>query len=269
MPRLLSVNRSVTPSGELSVTLGHDLLDDYLTFLAGRVRPNSLLAAAFDLKVFFSFVQKEPAEVTSGDVIGFITSQRAPRISSKVVRISDGGSGLSARTVARRLSSISGLYAYLIVKGDAGVHTSPVPRGLITRRARRNGGRAAPLVRSPRVLPRILENSSASAMVRNPGCSSPATWKGTLLAPSKKAGDEASLRMASNAVAICNRSSAVRMPTRSSARANACEPRISASRSRRSKSSDPEKCSKISDGPFSKRPPQSFIGIYPPARRAL
>jgi hypothetical protein len=35
MPRSLSVNRSVSPSGELSVTLGHDLLDDYLTFLAG------------------------------------------------------------------------------------------------------------------------------------------------------------------------------------------------------------------------------------------
>jgi integrase/recombinase XerD len=165
MPRLLSVNRSVTPSGELSVTLGHDLLDDYLRFLAGRVRPNSLLAAAFDLKVFFSVVHKEPAEVSSADVIGFITSQRAPRVSSKVVRISDGGSGLSARTVARRLSSISGLYAYLIVKGDAGVHSSPVPRGLITRRARRNGGRAAPLLRSPRLLPRILEPAEVDALM--------------------------------------------------------------------------------------------------------
>jgi site-specific recombinase XerC len=165
MPRLLSVNRCVTPSGELSVTLGHELLDDYLTFLAGRVRPNSLLAAAFDLKVFFSVVQKEPAEVTSGDVIGFITFQRAPRVSSKVVRISDGGSGLSARTVARRLSSISGLYAYLIVKGEAGVHSSPVPRGLITRRARRNGGRAAPLVRSPRLLPRILEPGEVDTLM--------------------------------------------------------------------------------------------------------
>lgn len=165
MPRLLSVNRSVTPSGELSVTLGHDLLDDYLRFLAGRVRPNSLLAAAFDLKVFFSVVHKEPAEVSSADVIGFITSQRAPRVSSKVVRISDGGSGLSARTVARRLSSISGLYAYLIVKGDTGVHSSPVPRGLITRRARRNGGRAAPLVRSPRLLPRILEPAEVDALM--------------------------------------------------------------------------------------------------------
>jgi site-specific recombinase XerD len=147
------------------VRLGHDLLDDYLTFLAGRTRPNTLLAAAFDLKVFFSFVQKEPVDVTTRDVIDFISCQRAPRVSSKVVRISDGGSGLSARTVARRLSSISGLYAYLIVKGDTGVQSSPVPRGLITRRARRNGGRAAPLLRSPRLLPRILEPAEVDALM--------------------------------------------------------------------------------------------------------
>jgi site-specific recombinase XerD len=165
MSFVLSVERSIAPSGELSVRLGHDLLDDYLTFLAGRTRPNTLLAAAFDLKVFFSFVQKEPVDVTTRDVIDFISCQRAPRVSSKVVRISDGGSGLSARTVARRLSSISGLYAYLIVKGDTGVQSSPVPRGLITRRARRNGGRAAPLLRSPRLLPRILEPAEVDALM--------------------------------------------------------------------------------------------------------
>ncbi len=78
MPLVLSVERSVAPSGELSVRLGHHLLDDYLVFLAGRVRPNSLLAAAFDLKVFFSVVHKEPAEVTSADVIDFITSPARP-----------------------------------------------------------------------------------------------------------------------------------------------------------------------------------------------
>src|ERR1043166_8023705 len=48
------------------------------------------------------------------------------------------------------------------------------------------------------------------------------------------------------------------MPTRSRARANACDPRISAPMSRRSKSSEPENRSKTSDGPDSKRPPQSF-----------
>jgi integrase/recombinase XerD len=165
MPLELSVERSLTPLGELVVRVGHDQLDDYLTFLSGRARPNSVLAAAFDLKVFFSWAQKEPSEITSRDVINFIASQRAPRGTSKVVRISDGGSGLSARTVARRLSSISGLFAYLVVKGDGGVTSSPVPRGLINRRARRNGGRATPLVRTPRLLPRILEPEEVDVLI--------------------------------------------------------------------------------------------------------
>ena len=165
MPFVLSVERCSAPSGEVSVRLGHEVLDDYLRFLAGRARPNSVLAAAFDLKVFFTWAQKEPAEVTTRDVINFVSAQRAPRATAKVVRISDGGSGLSARTVARRLSSISGLFAYLVVRGDAGVSSSPVPRGLITRRDRRNGGRAAPLVRRPVLLPRILEPVEVDALI--------------------------------------------------------------------------------------------------------
>jgi integrase/recombinase XerD len=165
MPFVLSVERCSTPSGEVSVRLGHELLDDYLRFLAGRARPNSVLAAAFDLKVFFTWAQKEPDEVTTRDVINFVAAQRAPRVAAKVVRISDGGSGLSARTVARRLSSISGLFAYLMVRGDAGVNASPVPRGLVTRRDRRNGGRPAPLVRRPVLLPRILEPAEVDALI--------------------------------------------------------------------------------------------------------
>jgi integrase/recombinase XerD len=165
MSIVLSVERSSAPSGDVLVRLGHELLDDYLTFLAGRARPNSVLAAAFDLKVFFTWAQKEPDEITTRDVINFVAAQRAPRAAAKVVRISDGGSGLSARTVARRLSSISGLFAYLVVRGDAGVSSSPVPRGLITRRDRRNGGRAAPLVRRPVLLPRILEPVEVDALI--------------------------------------------------------------------------------------------------------
>jgi len=34
------------------------LLDEYLDFLAGRCRPNTVLAVAFDLKVFFTVVGK-------------------------------------------------------------------------------------------------------------------------------------------------------------------------------------------------------------------
>ena len=46
----------------------------------------------------------------------------------------DRESGLSARTIARRLSSVSGLYAYLVARGDTPVQANPVPRGLLTRR---------------------------------------------------------------------------------------------------------------------------------------
>jgi len=62
-----------------------------------------------------------------------------------------------ARTIVRRLSSVWGLYAYLVARGDTPVRASPVPGGLLTRR---EGGsrksRLVPLVRVPRTLPRIL-----------------------------------------------------------------------------------------------------------------
>jgi integrase/recombinase XerD len=80
------------------------------------------------------------------------------------VRISDGESGLSARTIARRLSSISGFYAYLVARGDTPVTANPVPRGLSTRR---RGGkrRQVPLVRVPRTLPKILSPGEVKALL--------------------------------------------------------------------------------------------------------
>ena len=41
-----------------------------------------------------------------------MAAQRSPRTGAKVVRLNDGGAGLSSRTVARRLSSLSGFYAF-------------------------------------------------------------------------------------------------------------------------------------------------------------
>jgi integrase/recombinase XerD len=146
--------RSVSGSGEARYSLGHRLVDRYLVFVAGRSRPNTLRAVAFDLKTFFAVVGKDPVEVTAVDVFEFLAHQRGDR---SVVRLADRESGLSARTIARRLSSVSGLYAYLIARGDTPVAASPVPRGLSTRR---QGGsrksRTMPLVRVPRTLPRIL-----------------------------------------------------------------------------------------------------------------
>jgi integrase/recombinase XerD len=149
-----------------AVTLGHPLLDDYLEFVAVRARPNTLLAAAYDLRVFFTEVVKQPAEVTTADVLGFINSQRAPRRGPRVVRLEDGEAGLSARTIKRRLASVSGLFDYLAVRGDAGVMTNPVPRGLATRGGRgRPGVRGVPVIRAPRTLPRVLEPAEAEAFL--------------------------------------------------------------------------------------------------------
>ena len=48
------------------ITLGHPLLDDYLVFVAARARTSTWLAVAYDLKVFFEVVGKEPAVGSGG-----------------------------------------------------------------------------------------------------------------------------------------------------------------------------------------------------------
>jgi hypothetical protein len=85
-------------------------------------------------------------------------------------------------------------------------------------------------------------------------------WTSSSSAPSKKPGDLASSTDGFEGVDDGPaHSAAVRTPARASERAKACEPRTSASSRRRSKCSEFEKRSKTSDGPVSKRPPQSFI----------
>src|SRR6516162_3537647 len=157
------LERVVSGSGEARYRLGHPLVDRYLEFVAGRARPNTLRAVAFDLKAFFTVVAKDPVAVAPADVFEFLAHQRGDRT---VVRLADRESGLSARTIARRLSSVPGLYAYLIARGDTPVQVSPVPRGLATRRL---GGsrksRLVPLVRVPRTLPRFLSPPEADRLL--------------------------------------------------------------------------------------------------------
>ena len=136
VPRL---TRVVSGGDLVSITLGHPALDGYLEFVAARGARNTWLATAYDLKVFFEVVGKEPVEVTAADVLAFLAEQRTPRRGEKVVRIEDGEAGLAARTIARRLSSVAGLFAYLLARGDAGVASNPVPRGLASRRPGRRG----------------------------------------------------------------------------------------------------------------------------------
>ena len=155
--------RSVSPSGDVRFALGDPLIDRFLAFVAGRSRPETLRATAFDLKTFFTVIDKAPIEVTGADVFDFLAHQRGDR---SVVRIRDRESGLSARTIARRLSSVSGFYAYVVARGDTSVASNPVPRGLSTRR---QGGskrsQMVPLVRVPRTLPTILSPAEVDALM--------------------------------------------------------------------------------------------------------
>lgn len=152
--------RSSTSEG-CPLSLGHELVDSYLRLVWARARPNTLLAVAFDLKVFFTVVGKEPAAVRVGDVFGFVEVQRRPRHGDNVVRLEDREQGLSARTIKRRLSSVSGLFDYLVAL-DA-VVKNPVPRGLGPARGRHQRG--VPLIRAPRTLPRVLNPDEVDALV--------------------------------------------------------------------------------------------------------
>lgn len=136
-----------------------DAVERYLVFVAARCRPNTVLATRSDLRAFFSVTDKDPVEVTPADVLAFIAQQRRPR-SGNVLRL-DGEGGLSARTIKRRLASVSGLFGYLVITGERS--SNPVPRGLATRR--RGWRSAMPLVRTPRTLPRVLEPAEVNALV--------------------------------------------------------------------------------------------------------
>ena len=102
--------RSRGPSGEPVVRLGLPLVDDYLEFLEGRCRPNTVLAAAYDLRVFFGVVAKPPADVASADVLGFITAQRTGRSEGAVVQpvvADEENVEVATSTVARRFARSS------------------------------------------------------------------------------------------------------------------------------------------------------------------
>src|ERR1700747_1677276 len=111
-------------SGALVARTGVPLADVYLEFLGGRCRPNTVLAAAYDLKVFFTVVGKPAPEGTAGEWLGFITAQRTARAGGHAVLqpVDEGreAGGVSAATVRRRLSIVSGVFAFLQARGGGG-----------------------------------------------------------------------------------------------------------------------------------------------------
>ena len=129
-------------SGALTARTGVPLADVCLEFLGGRCRPNTVRAAAYDLGVFFTAVARPPDQARPADVLAFITAQRTgqPGEGGVLQPVAGGGepAGVSAATVRRRLSIVSGFFAFLQARGD--VAANPVPRGLATRRERSRPG---------------------------------------------------------------------------------------------------------------------------------
>ena len=75
-----------------------------------------------------------------------------PSQGDNVIRLDDGEKGLSDRTIARRLATLSGLYGYLSACNLIGAN--PVPTGSsISARTNRPRARTAPLIRKSRTLP--------------------------------------------------------------------------------------------------------------------
>jgi integrase/recombinase XerD len=152
--------------GDLVVRVGLPLVDECLEFLGGRCRPNTVLAAGYDLKVFFSVVDREPGQVMPADVLAFITAQRTGRVGDhgvpQPVDREGESAGVSTSTVRRRLSIVSGFFAFLQARGD--VAANPVPRGLATRRERTRPRQGVPLVRVARRLPQVLSPVQVDAL---------------------------------------------------------------------------------------------------------
>jgi integrase/recombinase XerD len=143
--------------------LGHRLVDDYLASVAARLRPNSTLAAAYDLKVFFTVTAKDPADVRPADIVAFVRAQRSQGTDGTVVRLVDGAAGLAVSTVRRRLSSVSSFYRHLVLVGEVGAN--PVQRGMPVRSPVTRSKRVVPLVRPVRHLPRVLDRGEVAALV--------------------------------------------------------------------------------------------------------
>src|SRR5215467_11877384 len=96
--------RFVSGSGQVRYRLGKRLVDRYPEFVAGRCRPNTLRAVAFDLKAFFAVTGQDPVAVTAADVFEFLADQRGDRT---VVRLADRA-GREVAGVGARVGAVSG-----------------------------------------------------------------------------------------------------------------------------------------------------------------
>ncbi len=151
--------------GGLVVRVGIPLADVYLEFLGGRCRPNTVLAAAYDLKVFFTVVARPPDQVRPADVLAFITAQRTGRGGSCAA--AGGAGGRARRRVGRdgapplvdRVGVLRVLAGPRGCGGQSGAAGAADAPGAVSSR------QGVPLVRAVRRLPRILSPAQVDALM--------------------------------------------------------------------------------------------------------
>ena len=161
--------------GVVNISLGMPEADAYLKFVRDRCRLNTVLSYGYDLQVFLNSIQKPILEITPLDILAFIESQQsASNRQGRTNGLSIKGSGLSNRTIKRRLAAVTGFYEYLSVYHDLPLKTSPIPRGLVKRKTFWGNwyGKpaATPLIRAPETLPRPLDTEEISPFIDSMRC---------------------------------------------------------------------------------------------------
>jgi len=157
--------------GEVTrLSLGVVEVDAYLKFLQHRCRPNTWISYGYDLQIFLNFIRKPLTGVTSADILAFVDSQQsATNRQGRTNGLSSKSPGLSNRTINRRLAAVASFYEYLRVFHDLPFKISPIPRGLVRRKASWGNWYGRPtttsLVRAPETLPRPLDPEEVTPFV--------------------------------------------------------------------------------------------------------
>jgi integrase/recombinase XerD len=144
---------------------GVPLADVYLEFLAGRCRPNTVLAAASDLKVFFTVVGKPPDQVRPADVLAFITARRTGRAGGAVCCSRQAtGMSLAGCRPPRCAGVCRSCRGFRVLAGPRGCGGQSGAGRAADRRKRSRPGQDVALVRAAQRLPRMLSPAEVDAL---------------------------------------------------------------------------------------------------------
>ncbi len=160
-------------------------LASYLEFLAARAfSRHTVRAYALDMLCFWRWLDgtgRDPEAVTVTDLLAFIRAEQSRPgpgdRGANVFRLEDGrNTGMTARTINRRLAAIHGFYEHLQRQQPDRPMRNPVPHGQVNRnwRSPRRGllghtqervSRGELQLRTPRRLPRGLEADEVQRLV--------------------------------------------------------------------------------------------------------